>query len=190
MKVILIQQELYQCHFCPENQLDQVLQMVLHFDSWPLFVPRLIQISGIHANQLQILVNIFIYVCSTYLMIWPSVLVPVPGVSYSLRLILVRCNFDIQYYYCLLSYLWNLSLMDMEWCEASDAADKDPVNIEDDTHRDKIPSCSAQPQLLCQWYTFGPGQIWHLSSCLSAFVAAQRQGNHWEHLSQYRCWVM
>ena len=37
----------------------------------------------------------------------------------------------------------------MEWCEASDAADKDPVNIEDDTHRDKIPSCSAQPQLLC-----------------------------------------
>ena len=30
--------------------------------------------------------------------------------------------------------------MDMEWCEASDAADKDPVNIEDDTHGDKIPS--------------------------------------------------
>ena len=188
MKVILIQQELYQCQFCPENQLDQVLQMVLHFDSWPLFVPRLIQISGIHANQLQIFSQHF-HLCMFDLSDDMAVS-SCSGSWCQLLLILVRCNFDIQYYYCLLSYLWNLSLMDMEWCEASDAADKDPVNIEDDTHRDKIPSCPAQPQLLCQWYTFGPGQILHLSSCLSAFVAAQRQGNHWEHLSQYRCWVM
>ena len=96
------------------------------------------------------------------------------------------------------SYLWYLIYPESGYwveCGASDTVDDDddPINVKDDTHRDQIPvycssiTSAAQLLLLCLKCTLMPGQIGYLSSCSSAHIGAQKQGNHWEHLSQYRC---